>query len=88
MNLKGIVDRKLVLLVATPLLRRVGTVVATWLIATGAPSDTVEALGLWAGAGIGILVDLGLAYLHKRKVANDTRLAILEWGELNNMEGR
>lgn len=67
MTLKGMLDRKIILVVVTPLLRRLGTAFATYLVATGTPADTVEAAGLWATAGIGIMVDLALGYFNRKR---------------------
>mgnify|MGYP007005227045 CR=1 FL=1 len=40
MTLKGVLDRKLFMLVGSLVLKRLGTVIATYLVATGIPADS------------------------------------------------
>lgn len=67
MTLKDVIDRKLVMLVVSPLLRRLGTVAATWLITSGLPSDDVGRLLTAVSALVAVAVDLALAHMFKEK---------------------
>lgn len=66
MTLKGILDRKLFRLVVGPLLRRGGTVLATYLLSRGLPADHVEQFITALVAILGVIADMVLA-----KVSND-----------------
>lgn len=66
MGLKGMIDRKLVMLVVAPLLRRVGTMIAAYLVAKGAPADTVDQWLTWFLAGGGVTFDLLLAFFERK----------------------
>lgn len=67
MTLKDMIDRKLVMLVVSPLLRRMGTVLATYLLSTGLPSDHVGQLLTAGTAFVAVAVDIALAALFKEK---------------------
>lgn len=86
MNLKGMLDRKLVQLVAAPILRRVGTAVAAYLIASDIPKDTVEAFTLWAAAGGGVLFDLVLAYFGRKSTQKQAIASVFDSGAFAEIE--
>lgn len=67
MTLKDMIDRKLVMLVVSPLLRRMGTVLATYLVSTGLPSDHVGQLLTAGAAFVAVAVDIALAAVFKEK---------------------
>lgn len=52
-----------------PTLSRAGTVVATWLVATGAPSDLSHAVGTGVVALGLVLADFAIDYLQRRAAA-------------------
>lgn len=70
MTLKGMVDRKLVMLVAAPLLRRLGTALAVYLASKGAPADLLDQLLQALGIVAGLVFDITLAANDKRKAEN------------------
>ena len=51
-----------------PLVRRIGTAAAVWLIAEGWDSAAVDALVNWLSAGVLLLCDLLLARFYRRAV--------------------
>lgn len=54
--------------VIAPLVRRLGTAAAVWLLAKGFDSATVEPLINWVSAGVLLVVDLLLARFYRRAV--------------------
>jgi hypothetical protein len=70
MTLKGIIDRKLIMLVVSPLLRRAGTALAVYLASKGLPADAIDQLLTAIGVVFGLAFDLGLAWRSNRKAEN------------------
>ncbi|KGE02477.1 hypothetical protein JL39_02835 [Rhizobium sp. YS-1r] len=70
MSLMKMIDRKLVMLVVGPILRRVGTALAAYLIAKGAPADVLDQLLTAIGVVLGLAFDVSLATIDKRKTEN------------------
>lgn len=70
MTLKGILDRKLFMLIGGPLLRRLGTILATYLVASGAPADQVGQLLTALGAVVAIGADIALAVIFEKRAEN------------------
>lgn len=70
MTLKGILDRKLFMLIGGPLLRRLGTILATYLVASGAPADQVGQLLTALGAVVAIGADITLAVVFEKRAEN------------------
>lgn len=68
MNLLKGLDGKLVRLVVGPIVRRMGTAIAVYLVSKGLPEDQVEQLLVALGAVIGLAFDIGLAAISRRKV--------------------
>lgn len=78
MTLKGLIDRKLFLLIGGPLLRRLGTVLATYLVATGAPADQVGQLLTALGAVVAIGADIALAVIFEKRAESVGARKMLE----------
>lgn len=78
MTLKGVIDRKLVLLIVSPLLRRLGTFLAAYLAAKGAPAESLEQLLTAVGVVLGLSFDIVLASIHNRKTEIAAQRSILD----------
>ena len=78
MTLKGMLDRKIVLLIAAPLLRRLGTALAVYLASRGAPADLLDQLLTAIGVVLGLAFDITLAAIDKRKTENAGARRVLE----------
>lgn len=62
--------------IVQPMVRRVGTALAVWLMAKGLPSDVVEPLVNYLAGFVLLLVDLGLARLYRQSVVSKTAQAL------------
>lgn len=54
--------------VVKPLFRRMGTFMATYIVASGVPSDTAETIVLGVVAGAGVIFDLATSHFFRKKV--------------------
>lgn len=54
--------------VVKPLFRRIGTFIATYIVASGVPSDTAETIVLGVVAGAGVVFDLATSHFFRKKV--------------------
>lgn len=70
MSLKAFLDSKLLRLVLGPIIRRLGTALAVYLAAKGIPEDQINQLLGAAGILAGLVFDLSLALVDRRKVEN------------------
>lgn len=70
MTLKGAIDRKLIMLVVSPLLRRLGTALAVYLASKGAPADVLDQFVTALVAVLGLGFDIVLATIDKRRAEN------------------
>lgn len=68
MTLKGVFDRKLIMLIVSPLVRRLGTALAVYLASKGAPADQLDQLLTAVAAVLGISFDIVLATIEKKRV--------------------
>jgi len=78
MTLKGILDRKFILLIGAPLARRVGTAFAAFLVARGVEADAVNNFMLWLFAGGAITVDLIMAFIGRKSVEAKTERRVFD----------
>lgn len=67
MTLKGILDRKLIMLVVGPLVRRLGTALAVYLASRGVPADLADQLLTALAALLGLTADIWLATGERKK---------------------
>ncbi|WHA39889.1 hypothetical protein [Agrobacterium larrymoorei] len=67
MTLKGIMDRKLFMLVGSLVLKRCGTALAVYLASKGAPADQLDQLLTALAAVVGIGSDLLFDYVEKKR---------------------
>lgn len=67
MTLKRIIDRKLIMLVVSPLLRRVGTALAVYAASKGVPSDLLDQFLQAAAVILGLAFDIVLATGDRRR---------------------
>ncbi len=70
MTLRGAIDRKLIKLIVSPLLRRLGTALAVYLASKGAPADLLDQLLTAFAAVLGLVFDIVLATIDKRRAEN------------------
>lgn len=78
MSIKGMIDRKLIMLVVSPMLRRAGTALAVYLASKGMPADTVDQLLTAIGVVFGLAFDLGLAWQSKHKTEMAAKRSVLD----------
>lgn len=62
--------------IVSPLVRRVGTAIAVWLVAKGADNALVDQLVNAASAGVLLAVDLLLARIYRKSVVSKTAHAL------------
>lgn len=78
MTLKGVIDRKLFTLVASLVLKRLGTVLAAYLVAKGIPADSAGQLLTAIAAVLGLGSDILLDQIEKRHVADKATRRLLD----------
>lgn len=77
MNLKGMIDRKLVLLVVTPLARALLSAFVGYLASKGAPADQIEQLAAALGAGGVVAFNICWEFIDRRKAVNKAEVRLL-----------
>lgn len=86
MTLKGIMDRKLVMLVGSLIAKRLGTVLATYLVATGIPSDSAGQLLSAIAAVLALASDIVFDQIEKRRVADKATRQLLDAQGKTNLD--
>lgn len=72
------IDRKLIMLVVGPILRRLGTALAVYLASKGAPAEILDQLLTALGVVLGLAFDVTLATVDKRKAENAAARKMLD----------
>lgn len=72
-TLKKVLNRKIVAVVLTPLVRRLGTALAVYLTARDVPADAVDQLLTASGVILGLGVDIILSKVHDQETAAAAR---------------
>lgn len=85
MTLKRIIDRKLIMLVVSPLLRRVGTALAVYAASKGVPSDLLDQFLQAAAVILGLALDIGLATANKKRSDQATIQRVLNDQEITRL---
>lgn len=80
MNLKSMIDRRLVLMVVTPLARALISALVGYLASKGAPADQIEQLAAALGAGGVVAFNICWELLDRRKAVNKAEARMI--GEL------
>ncbi|TLX08080.1 hypothetical protein [Rhizobium sp. MHM7A] len=80
MNIKSMIDRKLVLLVVTPLARALLSALVGYLASKGAPADQIEQLAAALGAGGVVVFNICWEFIDRRKAVNKAEARLI--GEL------
>lgn len=78
MTLKGVLDRKLFMLIGSLVLKRLGTALAVYLTAKGAPADQLDQLLTAAAAAVGLLSDLVFDMIEKKRAENSGARRMLD----------
>lgn len=86
MTLKGIMDRKLVMLVGSLIAKRLGTVLATYMVATGIPSDSAGQLLSAIAAVLALASDIVFDEIEKRRVADKATRQLLDGQGKTNLD--
>ncbi len=86
MTLKGVLDRKLFMLVGSLVLKRLGTVIATYLVATGIPADSAGQLLSAIAAVLALGSDIAFDQIEKRRVADKATRQLLDAQGKNDLD--
>ena len=78
MSIGNFLDRKLFMLVGSLVAKRLGTVLATYLVATGIPSDSAGQLLSAIAAVLALASDIIFDHLEKRRVADKATRQLLD----------
>jgi hypothetical protein len=77
MNVKSMIDRKLVLLVVTPLARALISALVGYLASKGAPADQIEQLAAALGAGGVVAFNICWELIDRRKAVNKAEVRLI-----------
>lgn len=72
-TIKKFLNRKIIAVVLTPLVRRLGTALAVYLTARDVPADAVDQLLTASGVILGLGVDIILSKVHDQETAATAR---------------
>lgn len=78
MNLKSIIDRRLVLMVVSPLARALISALVGYLASKGAPADQIEQLATALGAGGVVAFNICWELLDRRKAVNKAEIRLID----------
>ncbi|MGO7184017.1 hypothetical protein ACCT14_25355 [Rhizobium brockwellii] len=78
MNLKSMIDRKLVLMVVAPLARALISALVGYLASKGAPADQIEQLAAALGAGGVVAFNICWELVDRRKAVNKAEVRLLD----------
>ncbi|QIG67578.1 hypothetical protein EVB46_003 [Rhizobium phage RHph_TM32] len=78
MNVKSMIDRRLVLMVVTPLARALISALVGYLASKGAPADQLQQLAAALGAGGVVAFNICWELLDRRKAVNKAEVRLIK----------